>query len=639
MFMRSLFLTIVFFLVVLRLQAQVPVSLNASKPLNNIGKATQYFKDAHFRSVDDVLQPTVQAQFQPYHEDMPNFGGLTDAVWLRFDVSKATEGDFYLQINAAFMDSLALYAVTNGQVKEVQWSGDNYVFSKRAVQVTTFLFPLNIRTGDTQAYLLRAKTMQPFYFLLRTGTLKAFMEDTHILDFKQGIYFGFMMLMVLYNLFLFSSTKDKLYLLYVAYVMSISWFMSSVYQYIFEYIWPNFPIFNQYAVASSGLTILTATLFTRRFLNTQQQTPRLHRISNLFLGLGIFVLVLVCTPFQIHALGLAQGSIMAMAIFFLVTGITIFYQGYQPAQFYLFAWSFLIIGFMAAILGDMGVLPVIPHINPMQIGSALEVALLSFALANRMKLYKKQREDAQNLLFMQTKENERILTHLNEILEGQVNERTAELQNSLGVIQEQSDKLTILMKELHHRVKNNLQIVSSLLNIQAYGLKDKDAVRALQESKHRVDAMSLIHQHLYQTDDSGHLDIKAYTTNICESLMYAYGYSHHNFSLTVEVPQLYFDIDKAIPIGLIINELVTNSFKYAYENVDKPALSVILTPDFPYTFNVIDNGNALTKADWERKTMSFGKQLILSLTQQINGKLTLHTESGTHFKITLSMMK
>jgi hypothetical protein len=219
--MRPFFLIILLLLIAPRLQAQTIVSLNASHELNSIGKATHFFKDAHFLSINSLLQPAIQAQFKPYLEDAPNLGGLTDAVWFRFDLAKATEGDFHLQIGSAYIDSLALYAVTKGQVKEVQLSGDNYVFSKRAVQVTTFLFPLNIRTGDTQTYFLRAKTMQPFHFSLRTGTLKTFMEDTHILDFKQGIYFGFMMLMILYNLFLFFSTRDRLYLLYVAYVMSI----------------------------------------------------------------------------------------------------------------------------------------------------------------------------------------------------------------------------------------------------------------------------------------------------------------------------------------------------------------------------------------------------------------------------------
>jgi two-component system, NtrC family, sensor kinase len=248
--------------------------------------------------------------------------------------------------------------------------------------------------------------------------------------------------------------------------------MSSVYQYIFEYIWPQFPILNQYAVLSSGLTILTATLFTRRFLNTQQQVPRLHTISTIFLGLGLLILVLVFTPFQIPALLLAQGSILTMAIFFLITGITLFYKGYQPAKFYLFAWSFLILGFIVAILGDLNLLPELPHINPMQLGSALEVALLSFALADRINLYKKQREKAQNLLLAQTQENERILANQNEILEKQVGERTSELNQSLQDLKLaqiqliQSEKMASLGEltaGIAHEINNPINFVASSL--------------------------------------------------------------------------------------------------------------------------------------------------------------------------------
>jgi two-component sensor histidine kinase len=200
-------------------------------------------------------------------------------------------------------------------------------------------------------------------------------------------------------------------------------------------------------------------------------------------------------------------------------------------------------------------------------------------------------------------------------------------------------KLATLMKELHHRVKNNLQIVSSLLNLQSYRITDDNAAQAIKDSKMRVDAMSLIHQSLYQTDDVSTLDIKTYITNLCESLMSAYGYSPDNFDLTINVPQTQLSVDSAIPIGLILNELVTNSFKYAYKNVKDPALTIGFNLDNEPTLDVIDNGTQFRKADWERPSMSFGKQLINSLTQQISGQLSLNTEGGqTHFQIVLPQL-
>jgi two-component sensor histidine kinase/tetratricopeptide (TPR) repeat protein len=213
------------------------------------------------------------------------------------------------------------------------------------------------------------------------------------------------------------------------------------------------------------------------------------------------------------------------------------------------------------------------------------------------------------------------------------------LKMANGIIQTQSNKLTNLMKELHHRVKNNLQIVSSLLNIQSYRLTDADAVKAVQESKLRVDAMSFIHQRLYQTDDVSHLDIKAYITDLCESLMRAYGYSHDNFQLKIEVPETALNVDSAIPIGLMLNELVTNSFKYAYKNTKTPSLFVGFSAENEPTLTVIDNGNSFDIATWEKPSMSFGKQLINSLSQQLGAKISISTAIGTAFTIRMPRLE
>jgi two-component system, NtrC family, sensor kinase len=442
-------LLLLFFLATFTLQAQVPATLRETNTWQNIGKSTSFFQDAQFLTADQVLKPDVQSQFKPYAQDAPNFASIEDAVWFRFDVIKETEADFYLQLGSAFIDSIALYAVTNGQIKEVQLSGDNYLFSQRAVKVTTFLFPFNIPKGGTQTYLLRAKTLQPFFFPMRTGTLKVFMEDTHKLDFLQGIYLGFMLLMILYNLFVYFSTRERIYLYYVAYVACITMFMSTIYQFVFEYAYPNLPILNEYAVAYSALTILTATIFTRRFLHTQEQAPRLHQFSHVFVGLSIVIFILQFTPYKIPALMLAQGGIMLMAIFFLIVGVTVLRKGFQPAKYYLVAWSFLILGFIAAILESVNILPVFSnYINAMQVGSAIEVALLSFALADRINMYKKQREEAQAAVLKAVQEQAELIKKQNIVLEEKVNERTHELSETLKIVENERGNLQTALTKL-----------------------------------------------------------------------------------------------------------------------------------------------------------------------------------------------
>jgi two-component sensor histidine kinase len=208
-------------------------------------------------------------------------------------------------------------------------------------------------------------------------------------------------------------------------------------------------------------------------------------------------------------------------------------------------------------------------------------------------------------------------------------------QNKLKV-EEQSNQLTTLMKELHHRVKNNLAIISSLLSMQSNRLEDKNAANAVREGQMRVQAMSLIHQRLYNTDDVSSVNIKDYFTELAESLMQAYGYSSDNFDLIIEVDKTAMDVDLAIPMGLIVNELLTNSFKYAYEGIKYPSLTIILKNGKNVTLQVQDNGIGIDELVLKSKTGSFGQKLIKGLSKQLNGQYRLENQNGTFFELKIS---
>ncbi|MBO9636371.1 MAG: hypothetical protein J7578_24930, partial [Chitinophagaceae bacterium] len=186
-------------------------------------------------------------------------------------------------------------------------------------------------------------------------------------------------------------------------------------------------------------------------------------------------------------------------------------------------------------------------------------------------------------------------------------------------ISEQRLRLEVMMKELHHRVKNNLQIVSSLLSLQSNRLEDENAIAALKESQLRVQAMSFIHQRLYKTDNITSVNMKEYITDLAESLVASYGFDRDGFDLQMEVQQEFLDIDKALPAGLIINELVTNSLKYAYGKVDRPVLHISLLNNTAndLIISVSDNGPGIDPEVWKKQRSSFGKQLITALCKQL----------------------
>ncbi|MEM7486853.1 MAG: sensor histidine kinase [Bacteroidota bacterium] len=191
-----------------------------------------------------------------------------------------------------------------------------------------------------------------------------------------------------------------------------------------------------------------------------------------------------------------------------------------------------------------------------------------------------------------------------------------------------------LLKEIHHRVKNNLQMVSSLLSLQTKNTRSKAAIVALEEGKSRVKAMALIHQKLYQNDDLSVIEMQGYIESLINSVQSVYKKGGHNISITIDAEGTELDIDRAIPFGLILNELVSNSFKYAFpENDEHGKIYIHLRKNgdqgyFEYT----DNGVGLPEDADERAHSSMGIRLMNRLVNQLQSKMNIDKENdGVRF--------
>src|SRR6056297_2485169 len=191
-----------------------------------------------------------------------------------------------------------------------------------------------------------------------------------------------------------------------------------------------------------------------------------------------------------------------------------------------------------------------------------------------------------------------------------------------------------LLKEIHHRVKNNLQMVSSLLSLQTKNTRSKAAIVALEEGKSRVKAMALIHQKLYQNEDLSVIEMQGYIESLINSVQSVYKKGGHNITITIDAEGTELDIDRAIPFGLILNELVSNSFKYAFpENDDNGKIYIHLRKNgdqgyFEYT----DNGIGLPEDTDERSHSSMGIRLINRLVNQLQSKLNVDRQvDGVRF--------
>jgi PAS domain S-box-containing protein len=196
-----------------------------------------------------------------------------------------------------------------------------------------------------------------------------------------------------------------------------------------------------------------------------------------------------------------------------------------------------------------------------------------------------------------------------------------------------------LLKEVHHRVKNNLQVIASLINLQKRQLSDLPSRNALEECQARIQAIALVHERLYQTNDYSEIPFSEYVKSLVHNISHAVDLRSKSIALTLDVDEIVLPVDKAVPCGLIVNELMTNAAKHAYPGRSEGTITIRFRQEDRHTgvLTVGDDGVGLP-ADFDLdKTSSLGLQLVTTLTRQLGGRLVIGRASGAQFSVTFPL--
>jgi PAS domain S-box-containing protein len=221
-----------------------------------------------------------------------------------------------------------------------------------------------------------------------------------------------------------------------------------------------------------------------------------------------------------------------------------------------------------------------------------------------------------------------------------------ELKRSREEVENSLKEKVVLLKEIHHRVKNNLQVISSLFNLQSAFIHDEEAKELFIESQNRVKSMALLHEKLYLTKDSSYINFSEYLRDLIANLINSHKLKRNIIDLNLKIDDLETNIDLSVYLGLIVNELVSNSFKHAFrENKgfdgsnSKLDISLINIEEKKYSITIKDNGCGFPENLDFRNTNSLGMQLVISLVDQIKGTIELKRENGTEFTFTFDVRK
>ncbi|HMQ98705.1 MAG TPA: PAS domain S-box protein, partial [Ignavibacteria bacterium] len=249
-----------------------------------------------------------------------------------------------------------------------------------------------------------------------------------------------------------------------------------------------------------------------------------------------------------------------------------------------------------------------------------------------------------NMEFRVRKRNEEFIWIEDHMFKVKVNEKESYLSGILIDITDRKiaeQKISrslkekeLLLKEIHHRVKNNLQVVSSLLKLQSGYVKDESSLDLLIDSQNRVRSMALVHQKLYQSKDFSEIDFPEYLKQLSEHLLNVFKAKSGDIEVVVKSANVNLGIDLAIPCGLILNELISNSLKYAFPGGKKGRISIDFAPvDSGYEISISDNGVGFPKEVNYKETNSLGLQLVNTLVGQIDGTIAMENTAGTTFNI------
>lgn len=364
-----------------------------------LGRSLQVFEDPSGQaSIADVRAQAAAGHFKPHDKATLNAGYSRSAFWLKIDLhyrpsNPAAQRTWLLELAYPPLDHLDLYLPdASGDYRLVRQTGDALPFASREIRQNNYLFDLAFEPDQQQTVYLRLASEGSIQAPVTLWSSTAYLEDQPVRLYVLGIIYGVLLGMVVYNLFIYLSVRDTSYLYYIVYIASFGLYQLSVNGAAVEYFWPNNPWWANAATPFFiGCAGLFGSQFARSFLQTKTHSRWLDRLLIGLIAFGALVIGLSLMTSYALALRLATTLALTFTVVIFAAGILAWWRGLRVARYFIIAWSAFLLGGIVNTLMVLGLLPnVFLTMYASQIGSAIEVALLSLALADRINAMREQ---------------------------------------------------------------------------------------------------------------------------------------------------------------------------------------------------------------------------------------------------------
>jgi len=568
-----------------------------------------FIDETQTKKIQEIQKLTTQ--FQDTNATQLSYGYSPKFdVWLLFtlsndsnqSVSKIIEYDNPLTTKIEFYDISHNFQYTDGLF---------YIDSNR--KTTNPIFEITLKPYEEKRYFIKASSqITTLIVKLNLWDEKDFFENELQKQTILALFFGAMFVLAVYNFSIFLITKDISYLYYVLYIVGIIAHHLVYVGFANIFVTDKDTIIKviEYASLLVSFPIIALAFFTKTFLNIKQYRY-INTILIVLVALVIFSVVVCSITSEFNKFR----NLIPMILFVYLLVITMYavYKKNTQAYFILSGWTMIVIASILMFLSGIGVYDFKEHFKYIvEISFILEAIIFSVALASKINKLQYEKNEANNALIMQQKTQQEILTK-------EVKHKTIALEKLIG-------EKDLLLKEINHRVKNNMQMIISLLRLQSDTIDEISIKEIFQTIHNRISAISHLHELLYKQEDITHIDANEYLSILISEIRATY-------SADIEIKfnvNASLKIEEGIYCGLILNEIVTNAFKYAFPNCIGTIEINLIQSDSEYLLSIKDDGVGFCE---DVKT-SVGTLLIETLViDQLEGILEVDSSNGVYTKI------
>lgn len=578
-----------------------------------LSKSKIYIDKTRSLTIDDVLKK--QVDFKQNHKDLLGFGYSPNFdVWIELKVANDTDRTIKRIIEFAnpLTTNITFYYSKGNYIEDGLFNITN---SRKTLNP---IFNIELEPNDERTYYIKTSSY------ITTLIIKLNLwnsDDFYTKEIKHQIilalFFGAMAVLALYNLFIFFFTKDISYFYYVLYIFGIILHQLLYVGFAGLYIFENETLKTVFANASFivAFPAIALGLFTKSFLQTVQY-PKFNK-GLIFL---LFAVPIVIVLFQAIDGFNKYRNLLTITLFLYLVLISIYaaLKRNKQAYYILFGWMVVLIATVLMYLSSTGIFDIYQYYKyVIETAFISEAVIFSIALAERIKELQKEKDDINRKLISQQKEEK-------DRLKIQVAEKTKDLKEAL-------DEKGLLLKELHHRVKNNMQMIISLIRLQADEINDKKILDIFTTIQNRINAMSHLHELLYKQDNISHINAYEYFDKMIDELKDSY--ENENIKIVLDIGSE-LKMEQAIYCGLILNELVTNSFKYGFSEEGGTITIILKKLDKKYNLCICDDGQGYNQ---DEDKNSLGLLLVDTLVhKQLKGDIDIKTDDGVRVNIVWS---